>query len=43
MRDEPRSAKTEVQIVSLMVRPDADLKYCECNIFEKVLAAKPIE
>jgi hypothetical protein len=43
MRDKPRSAKTEVQIVCLMVRPDADLKYRECNIFEKVLAAKPIE
>jgi hypothetical protein len=43
MRNEPRRAKIEVQTVSLMVRPDADLKYRECNIFEKVLAAKPIE
>jgi hypothetical protein len=43
MRDKPRSAKTEVQIVSLVVRPDAHLKDRECNIFEKMLAAKPIE
>jgi hypothetical protein len=43
MRNQPRRAKTEVQIFALMVRPDADLEYRECNIFEKMLAAKPIE